>query len=100
MLLFRRRPRDKDGPTDEPADGRAASAPATGEPSVPPATGPTPPPAAAPPPSGPAAPPPLPQGPPGAGSSGEAEAKFPRCFVCRSPLEAGACPVCKITWVE
>jgi len=98
MLLFRRRPRDKEAPAEEAPAGPAPEAP----PAAPATPGTTAKPAGAEPAGAPrpGAPPPLPRRVPGAAADVESGERSARCFVCGSPLNAGACPVCRITWVE
>ncbi len=90
MMLFRRKPKEKESPPEGvvPAQGSTSAGPeAKGAPG---ATGP---PAAA-------APPPLPRRAPESVGPAGASGDFTRCFVCGSTLDGGACPVCKIAWVE
>jgi hypothetical protein len=47
------------------------------------------------------APPPLPQRTTvSPAHSGAEKGPFASCFVCGTPLEAGTCPTCRMTWME
>ena len=94
MAFFHRRSRGKDD-----AEGEPARAEPKENPSVPAGRDAPPAPSAStPPPS--TSPPPLPQRSPGPSPSAPGAEKFTTCFVCGSALDAGACPKCKVTWVE
>jgi hypothetical protein len=98
MLFRRRRPKsDDDGA--EPTPPQAEPSPPAPAPPAPAVASPVPPPEA-PPPTPPTLPPPLPAPPPSRPDPARRVGVFQRCFVCRTLLDNGTCPKCRMTWVE